>query len=153
MNLKDMKEFIRIFDKSTLTELEIEDGDNRLYLSKLTGGYTQPAAAYAAPATVPPVNYAAPQSAAPSTEAAPAETGKTIESPMIGTYYSAPTPGAAPFVNAGDIVEKGQTLCIIEAMKIMNTIEADYRCKIVKILVENGKPVEYGQDIFVVEPL
>lgn len=72
---------------------------------------------------------------------------------MIGTYYSAPSPGAESFVQVGDIVEKGQTLCIIEAMKIMNSIEAEYRCKVQKIFIENGKPVEFGQDLFLVEPM
>ena len=95
-----------------------------------------------------------PAAAVPAVEASkePADLGKTIDSPMIGTYYEAPSPGAASFVKVGDVVEKGQTLCIIEAMKIMNTIEADFRCKILKMLIENGKPVEYGQPIFVVEP-
>ena len=147
MNLKDMKEFIRLFDKSNLTELEIEEGDSRLYVSKLSKEYAQPV-----PYTAP-VNY----TSVPVVNTASADkkdkTGITIKSPIIGTYYSAPTPGAAPFVKAGDTVEKGQIMCIIEAMKIMNTIEADYRCVILKVLTENGNPVEYDQDIFVVEPL
>ncbi|MDR0454924.1 MAG: acetyl-CoA carboxylase biotin carboxyl carrier protein [Deferribacteraceae bacterium] len=148
MNLKDIKEFIRIFDKTNLTELDIKEGDNRLYMSRHSSKFIQPAVHAALPVT--------PQVTAPppaSSESDKNGNEKTIQSPMIGTYYCAPAPEAAPFVKSGDIVEKGQTLCIIEAMKIMNAIEADYRCRILKILMENGKSVEYGQDIFVVEPL
>lgn len=141
MELKDIKELMRLLDKSGLTELEFDDGDTRIYLSKAVQAVQ-----------VAPVAQAA---AAPAAEAKcpPAESGTVIESPMIGTYYSAPSPGAEPFVKAGDTVDKGQTLCIIEAMKIMNTIEADYRCKILRVLTENGAPVEYGQPIFIVEPI
>jgi acetyl-CoA carboxylase biotin carboxyl carrier protein len=147
MNLQEMKDLIEFFDKSGLTELEIEDGDNRLYVSK-----NSPMAAMQY-APMPQAAVAAPVVQQASIENKQAvEEGNKIESPIIGTYYSAASPGAAPFVKVGDVVEKGQTLCIIEAMKIMNTIEAEYRCKIVKMLVENGKPVEYGQPIFVVEP-
>ena len=151
MTIKEIKEFIRFFDKSTLTELEIEDGDNRLYMSRHIGESSHPTIQ-----TVPQVISAA-QTFVSSSGAVKTdknvEIGKTVQSPMVGTYYSAPAPGAAPFVKIGDIIEKGQTLCIIEAMKIMNTIEADYRCKILKILAENGVSIVYGQDIFVVEPL
>ncbi|MDR2884491.1 MAG: acetyl-CoA carboxylase biotin carboxyl carrier protein [Deferribacteraceae bacterium] len=149
MNLKEMKDLIEFFDKSGLTELEIEDGDNRLYVSKNSNIAPMQYAPAAMPQMIAP--QATPAIAAQADTKA-VESGNTIESPIIGTYYSAASPGAAPFINVGDIVEKGQTLCIIEAMKIMNTIEAEYRCKIVKMLVENGKPVEYGQPIFVVEP-
>ncbi len=152
MELKDIKELMALLDKSGLAELEFDNGETRLYLSK--AHQQMPAQA------VQTVISSAPAAAQTSggvpsvTAAAPAaESGEKITSPMIGTYYSAPAPGSEPFVKAGDIVDKGQTLCIIEAMKIMNTIEADYRCKILRIYTENGAPVEYGQAIFLVEPI
>ena len=145
MDLKEIKDLIRFFDKSGLAELEIEQDEIRLYLSKNN--------TVQAPqnASVPQPQTTAPQ-VAPSAKQED-DDANTIESPMIGTYYEAPSPGAAPFIKVGDVIEKGQTLCIIEAMKIMNTIEADYRCKILRILLENGQPVEFGQPIFMVEPL
>ena len=150
MNLKEMKEFIRIFEKSNLMEVEIENGDSRLYMSKRATDHA------AAPVYTPhnPIGtFTCSASDAVSAKSNVEAAGKAVESPMVGTYYSSPAPGAAPFVKVGDIVEKGQTLCIIEAMKIMNAIEADYRCKILKVLVDNGKSVEFGQDIFMVESL
>lgn len=159
MDYKEIKDLMRFFDKSGVNELEIEEGETRIYMSK-----TSPDAGYAQPMMMPqmqmpqmPMNMAQAAPVADNTPAASsADTSasdKTIDSPMIGTFYEAPTPGAAAFVKAGDIVEKGQTLCIIEAMKIMNTIEAEFKCKILKVLIENGKPVEYNQPIFVVDPL
>lgn len=157
MDLKDIKELIRYFDKSDLGELEIENNDTRLYLSKYN-----PNAYVAQQMPVAPVQYAQPAQASAAAPAVAAdapkaavseEKGNIIESPMIGTYYEASSPGAASFANVGDVVEKGQTLCIIEAMKIMNAIEAEYRCKIVKMFAKNGSPVEYGQDLFLVEPM
>lgn len=157
MDLKDIKELMRFFDKTGLTELEIDDGDTSLYLSKNSSAVysvAQPMPQQPVQPMMPAPAAEAPsaQLPAPAQNAQP-ESGNIIESPMIGTYYSAPSPGAESFVQVGDIVEKGQTLCIIEAMKIMNSIEAEYRCKIQKIFIENGKPVEFGQDLFLVEPM
>jgi acetyl-CoA carboxylase biotin carboxyl carrier protein len=147
LELKDVKELIRFFDRSGLSELEVESGEERIYLSK-AAKFAQEHFAFTAPTV-----SALPKSVAGIEEKteSKASDGNYIESPMIGTFYAAPSQGAASFVKTGDIAEKGQTLCIIEAMKIMNTIEADYRCRIVDILVANGDPVEYGQPIFVVE--
>jgi acetyl-CoA carboxylase biotin carboxyl carrier protein len=162
MDYKEIKELMTAFNKSELSELELEEGEARIYMSKLTNAdFAQP---------VPPQMVQMPQMqqmmpAAPVMTAAPVaveaptpapaakDEGKTINSPMIGTYYESATPGTPAFIKVGDIVEKGQTLCIIEAMKIMNTIESEFKCKILKLLIENGKPVEYGQPIFVVELL
>jgi acetyl-CoA carboxylase biotin carboxyl carrier protein len=147
LELKDVKELIRFFDRSGLAELEVENGEERIYLSKASKFAQEQQ--FALPATV----SALPKAIAGIEEKTESKTrdGNYIESPMIGTFYAAPSQGAASFVKTGDIAEKGQTLCIIEAMKIMNTIEADYRCRIIDILVANGDPVEYGQPIFVVE--
>jgi acetyl-CoA carboxylase biotin carboxyl carrier protein len=106
----------------------------------------QPAMVHTAAAAVPaaPVEVAAPAAKAK---------GNEIASPIVGTFYRAPAPDAAPYVEVGQIVEKGQVLCIVEAMKLMNEIEAEYRCKIVEICKENAQPVEFGEALFVVEPM
>lgn len=157
MDIKDIKELIRFFDKSGVAELEIEQDEFRIYVSKSSPSqqvvYQQASSQMiAAPQAQAGVGIDAP-AANNSVADAPVEAGKAVESPMIGTFYAASAPGAAPFAKEGDVIEKGQTLCIVEAMKIMNTIEAEFRCKILKVLVENGKPVEYGQPLFMVEPL
>lgn len=149
MELKDIKELMALLDKSGLAELEFDNGETRLYLSK--AHQQMPAQAVQTVVSSAPATAQTP-GGTPAAAPAP-ESGEKITSPMIGTYYSAPAPGSEPFVKAGDIVDKGQTLCIIEAMKIMNTIEAEYRCKILRMYTENGAPVEYGQAIFLVEPI
>jgi acetyl-CoA carboxylase biotin carboxyl carrier protein len=146
LELKDIKELIRYFDRLGIVEMEIEDGESRLYLSK-----SKPQERSVEGSETDPAVCQQPSSVGEGQDEP--KIGNTIEAPMIGTFYSAPSPGAEAYIRVGDIAEKGQTLCIIEAMKIMNTIEAEYRMKILKILVENGAPVEYGQAIFVVEAL
>jgi acetyl-CoA carboxylase biotin carboxyl carrier protein len=145
LELKDVKELVRFFDRSGLSELEVENGEERIYLSKVVKLTQQHFSA------IPAAAQTAPSGIEEKSSSLKVKDGNYIESPMIGTFYAASSQGAAPFVKTGDIAEKGQTLCIIEAMKIMNTIEADYRCRIMDILVSNGEPVEYGQPIFVVE--
>ncbi len=153
MDFKEIKELIRVFDKSELNKLKVKEGEFEVAMQKgFEGGtvVTTSAPAAVAPAAQAPV--AAPVAAA--TEAAPAAiSGDTINSPMVGTFYAAPSPEASDFVKKGDTVKKGQTLCILEAMKIMNEVEAEFDCKIVDILVENGNPVEYDMPMFVVEKL
>ncbi len=149
MDFKEIKELIRVFDKSELNKLKVKDGD--FEISMQTGfesGTVVSAAPVAAPAPVTPI-------AAPTAEAAPACAilGETINSPMVGTYYASPSPESPAFVKAGDTVKKGQTLCILEAMKIMNEVEAEFDCKIVNVLVQDGNPVEYDMPIFVIEKL
>lgn len=161
MELKDIRELIRFIDKSDIKEFEYEtENGERVYISKkdeMIPFSTAPAAftQMPAPASAP---FSAP-SVAPTTEAAtssePALKGNQVEikTPIVGTFYESPAPGAEAFVKEGDTVKKGQPLCIVEAMKIMNEIEAEFDCKIIRKVGQNAKPVEYGEAIFVVEPL
>lgn len=154
MDKNEIRELIRIFDKSDITKLKIKEGDFSIELQKgFEGGVTYTAA----PATVMQAVSTAP-AAAPvaqvvggeaSINAAPA--GLSMKSPMVGTFYKSPAPGAAPFAKVGDVIRKGQPIGIIEAMKIMNEIEAEFDCKVLEILVEDGQPVEYDMPIFAVE--
>jgi len=157
MDIKDLKLLIKAVTETDITEFELESGEERVYLKR--GHEPQVVQYQAAPA---PVYASAPQAAplaaaaAPIAAAAPdvaEEKGERITSPIVGTFYRAPAPDAAPFVEVGQVVEKGQVLCIVEAMKLMNEIEAEFKCKIVKISRENAEPVEYGDTLFVVEKL
>ena len=150
MDFKEIKELIRVFDKSELNKLKVKNGDFEISMQTgFEGGTVVTSAAPTAPAAAP-VAVAAP--AAPVAEIAPAAiSGETINSPMVGTYYASPSPESPAFVKAGDTVKKGQTLCILEAMKIMNEVEAEFDCKIVKVLVQDGNPVEYDMPLFVIE--
>ncbi len=149
MDFKEIKELIRVFDKSELNKLKVKEGEFEVAMQKgFEGTVVTTAPAVAAPVMAP----AAPVASAPIAVDAPATiTGETINSPMVGTYYASPSPEAPSFVNVGDTVKKGQTLCILEAMKIMNEVEAEYDCKIVEMLVKDSEPVEYDMPIFVVE--
>ena len=150
MKQNEIKELIKIFDESDITKLKIEDKDFTIALSKEATVVAQAPVAVQAPATV-----STPAPVATETTSAPAETkapaGLTINSPMVGTFYKAPSPGAPAFVKVGDSVNAGQAVGIVEAMKIMNEIEAEFDCKIVEILVEDGQPVEFDTPLFVVE--
>lgn len=156
MDIKEIKELIKFLDKTDIKEFEYENGEESIYISKkddiqqiVTAGQS-----VAAPVqTAAPAAPAAPVAAAEDAPAAPAVSGTEVVSPIVGTFYEAPAPGADTFVKEGQTVSKGQTLCIVEAMKIMNEIEAEFDCKIVKKVGQNGVPVEYGETIFIVEPL
>lgn len=156
MDIKEIKELIKFLDKTDIKEFEYENGEESIYISKkddiqqiVTAGQS-----VAAPVqTAAPAAPAAPVAAAEDAPAAPAVNGTEVVSPIVGTFYEAPAPGADTFVKEGQTVSKGQTLCIVEAMKIMNEIEAEFDCKIVKKVGQNGVPVEYGETIFIVEPL
>ncbi|WP_419763551.1 MAG: acetyl-CoA carboxylase biotin carboxyl carrier protein [Arcobacter sp.] len=155
MEFKDIKELIRVFDKSDLNKLKIKDSEFEISMQTGFDGGTvvsqsAPVAQtiQSAPAAPTPVAAPATETAAPS-----AVSGDTINSPMIGTFYASPSPESAAFVKVGDTVKAGQALCILEAMKIMNEVEAEFDCKIVKILVEDSSPVEYDMPLFVVEKL
>ncbi len=164
MNLKEIKELVEFLIEKDIAEFELERGDVKVRIRRGNDGASAdtrfiPVAAAPAPAVsyqaAPPA--AAPASAAPAVPAAaPKEAVEEglheIKSPIVGTFYEAPSPGAPPFVKAGDEVTVGQVLCIIEAMKLMNEIEADVSGEIVKRLVANGQPVEYGQGLFLVRP-
>ena len=161
MDVKDLKNLIKIVTETDITEFEMENSDQKIVIRRGNlGGMTQPVERMPAqPVTVPMAPAVSPapvQQVAPQPEAAPekeAETpgGEKIKSPIVGTFYRSPSPDSPPYVDVGDVVEKGQTLCIIEAMKLMNEIEAEYKCRIVEILKENAQPVEFGDILFIVE--
>jgi len=151
MDLRKLKKLIDLVQESGITELEITEGEEKVRISKGT---------IATPMMMPPSvpfypapsqGLAGPVPTAPAAEAAPAEPeGHVVRSPMVGTFYRSPSPGAKSFVEVGQPVSAGNTLCIIEAMKLLNEIEADQSGVIKAILVENGQPVEYGEPLFVI---
>jgi acetyl-CoA carboxylase biotin carboxyl carrier protein len=147
MDLRKLKTLIDLVSESNVSELEITEAEGKVRIVKGGGPVTQSAAV---PNIAPPPNaQLAP--VAPSPAVAPAPTGHVIKSPMVGTFYRSASPGAKPFVEIGSPVKEGETVCIIEAMKILNEIETDKAGTIVQILCENGQAVEYGQPLFVVE--
>ncbi|HLU14903.1 MAG TPA: acetyl-CoA carboxylase biotin carboxyl carrier protein [Burkholderiaceae bacterium] len=154
MDLRKLKTLIDLVSESEISELEITEGDDKVKIVKAspaaqTVAYIADPAAVAAQAPAPAAAAPAAPAAAPAT--APAEpSGHVIKAPMVGTFYRAPNPGASPFVEVGQSVKEGDPLCIIEAMKLLNEIEADKSGVIREILVENGEPVEYGQPLFVI---
>jgi len=156
MDVKDLKVLVKMITETDITEFEMDSTDVKIVIRR--GAKTE----YVNVATIPAAYSPAqpPAASAPVTAAAPApaaepvqELGETINSPIVGTFYCAPEPGAAPYVEVGQMVEKGQMLCIVEAMKLMNEIESEFRCKILRVCKENAQPVEYGDPLFVVERL
>lgn len=154
MDLRKLKTLIDLVSESGVAELEITEGDDRVKIVNRVGAAPVAAAAPAVIAT--PVVASAAPAAAPAVAAEPAaapvaaEDTRTINSPMVGTFYRAPSPGAKPFADVGQKVKAGDTVCIIEAMKLLNEIETEYDGVIKEILVENGLPVEFGQPLFVI---
>jgi acetyl-CoA carboxylase biotin carboxyl carrier protein len=152
MDLRKLKKLIDLVQESGIAELEITEGEEKVRISR-TGASVQ-TAVMAVPTSAPQVASAAPApAAAAATEvpAVPAEPeGHVVKSPMVGTFYRSPSPGAKAFIEVGQTVAAGDTLCIIEAMKLLNEIEADVGGTIKAVLVENGQPVEYGQPLFVI---
>lgn len=158
MDIKDLKLLIKMVTETDITEFKMDNAGEKIVIRRgHKPEYVSMAApvvqSYSAPAY--PTPQAAPAATAPAAAAAaPApETGETINSPIVGTFYAAPAPDAAPYVTVGQIVEKGQVLCIVEAMKLMNEIEAECKCKIVKICKENAQAVEFGDPLFVIQKL
>jgi len=149
MNLKEIREILDLLKGSYVTEFELGRGDSRLMVRR-----GQPPAVYAPPAPPAPPVAARPAEApeAKAPEPAAAKPYKELVSPIVGTFYRAPAPDASPFVEVGTHVVKGQVLCIVEAMKIMNQIESDTTGSIAAILVENAQPVAYGQPLFHILP-
>ena len=149
MDLRKLKTLIDLVSDSNVSELEITEAEGKVRIVKSSGAplvMQQPAATMAAAPVFAPV------SAAPAADAAPAvETSHAVKSPMVGTFYRSASTGAKPFIEVGDIVKEGETICIIEAMKILNEIEADKSGTISKILCQNGQAVEYGQPLFLVD--
>lgn len=153
MDLRKLKTLIDLVSESNVSELEITEAEGKVRIVKSEGVVQQFVAApvQAAPVMAAPV-AAAPVVAAPAAApAAAAVEGHVIKSPMVGTFYRASSPGAKPFVDVGSQVKEGDTICIVEAMKILNEIEADKSGTIVRVLGENGQAVEYGQPLFVIE--
>ncbi len=150
MEFENIKELIKIFDKSSVTKIKIAKDDFSIDLEKAS---TEVVAVAAAPKVVQQVQTIAAdietpaQTSTPRTEAK----GEVVTSPMVGTFYKAPSPDSAPYAKVGEYVKKGQPMAIIEAMKIMNEIEAEFDCKILEICVEDGQPVEYDMPLFRVE--
>ena len=154
MDLRKLKTLIDLVSESNVSELEITEAEGKVRIVKSAGVAMAAPMAMAQPAA--PVMMAAPTAAAPvaAEAAAPAPAapaGHTVKSPMVGTFYRASSPGAAPFVQIGSVVKEGDTLCIVEAMKILNEIESDKAGTVTQILCENGQAVEYGQPLFIVE--
>jgi acetyl-CoA carboxylase biotin carboxyl carrier protein len=151
MDIRKVKKLIELLEESGIAELEINEGEESVRISR-----------YSSAAASAPVNYAAPP-AAPAPAAAPSApveteseeeslpSGHIVKSPMVGTFYSSPSPGAKAFVSVGDSVSEGDTICIVEAMKILNQIEAEVSGTIKAILVDNAQPVEYGQPLMIIE--
>ncbi|MGA8043041.1 MAG: acetyl-CoA carboxylase biotin carboxyl carrier protein [Terracidiphilus sp.] len=159
-DMKDLKELIEFLKQYQVAEFDLDRGDTKIRLK-----FEQPAASAASLADLARLVAAAPAHSAPmapSHHAAvaepappagatdPAETLHTVKSPIVGTFYASPSPGASPFVSPGDHVQKGQVICIVEAMKLMNEIEADASGEVVKCLVTNGQPIEFGQPLFTI---
>lgn len=150
MDLRKLKTLIELVETSGIAELEIQEGEERVRITRALAPAGQtlmlhaPPAPMAMPAAAPPVAAPAAEAAAP-----PEPEGHVVKSPMVGTFYRAASPGAKAFVDVGDAVKEGDTLCIVEAMKLMNEIEADASGVVKAILVENGQPVEFGQPLFV----
>ena len=151
MDIRKVKKLIELLEESGIAEIEIKEGEESVRISR------QPTGAVAShfPVYAPPPAPAAMAVAAPAADSAAASTSKsndyTVQAPMVGTFSSAPAPGAKPFVQIGDEVKVGQVLCIIEAMKMMNQIESDRAGKITSVLVQNGDPVEFGQALFSIQ--
>ncbi|MDX1334508.1 MAG: acetyl-CoA carboxylase biotin carboxyl carrier protein [Gammaproteobacteria bacterium] len=153
MDIRKIKKLIELLDESGVAEIEIHEGEESVRISRQSSSVAAPVAA--------PVVAAAPApAAAPAAPVAPADSeekgsdipsGHVVNSPMVGTFYRAPSPGAKEFVDVGQSVSEGDTLCIIEAMKMLNQIEADKSGTVKAILVENAQPVEFGQPLFVIE--
>jgi acetyl-CoA carboxylase biotin carboxyl carrier protein len=162
MNQKELKELIEFLIEKDITEFELERGDVKVRIKR--GAESPAGSAPDSPHFAAPSSAAAPAQAATSTNSAPPvptsvepapapeEVLHMVHSPIVGTYYESPSPGSPPFVKPGDVVELGQVLCIVEAMKLMNEIESDVAGEIVKKLISNGQPIEYGQDLFAIRP-
>lgn len=159
MDIEELKKLVKLVEKSEIKEIEIEEEGRKIRISKGNfDAHQAPVHYYHPPQShhvIPPAQVAAGSHAAAEEAKAAEDESKfhPVNSPMVGTFYRSPAEDAEPFVKEGDIVTKGQTLCIIEAMKLMNEIESDIAGKVIKIMVENGSPVEYGETLFKIEPV
>ena len=164
MNLKELKELIEFLEEKNIAEFELERGDVKVRIKRVgdqtvVHSHSEPRFYAVPPAPAAAIEVAAAPVAGAAAPAAPAPAAPDpdaglhgVKSPIVGTFYEAPSPGAPPFVKPGDTVEVGQVLCIVEAMKLLNEIESDVAGEIVKKLASNGQPIEYGQELFVIRP-
>jgi len=161
MNQRELKELIEFLIEKDIAEFELERGDVKVKIKRAGAHATPPAEprVFAGPAAPPVAEVAAGPAAAAGGTGAPAPPNEPkpeqlhmVKSPIVGTFYEAPSPGAPPFVKVGDTVEVGQVLCIVEAMKLLNEIESDFAGEVVKKLASNGQPIEYGQELFGIRP-
>ncbi|MFH1808633.1 MAG: acetyl-CoA carboxylase biotin carboxyl carrier protein [Pseudomonadota bacterium] len=153
MDVKLVKALLRMFEASSIHELEVQSGDDKVRLVR--SGASQAPAAFAPPPSLPvqAVPLAAPEPVSPGGNGhRPEPEGQMVKAPMVGTFYRAPSPAAPPFVDLGTLVQQGQVVCIIEAMKMMNEIEADCSGRVAEVYVENGQPVEYDHPLFRIAP-
>lgn len=151
MDLRKLKTLIDLVSESGVAELEITEGEDRVRIVNRNGAAPVQVHQPVTVAQPMPVPVPAPEAAPAPAPAAPQQTGTPLTSPMVGTFYRAPSPGVDPFVKVGDTVKKGQVVCIIEAMKLLNEVEADMDGTVKEVCVENGQPVEFGQSLFIIE--
>lgn len=151
MNIKKIKELVELMNDNDLSQIEIEQEGTKVKLTKKGAGVVEQVVTPVVPAKAP---VAAAPAAAEEAEkpAAVAKGGKEVKAPMVGTFYKSPSPDAEPYVKVGDMVQKGDVLCIVEAMKLMNEVKAEFGGKVLEICVENAEPVEFGQNLFIIEP-
>ncbi|MGH8441642.1 MAG: acetyl-CoA carboxylase biotin carboxyl carrier protein [Nevskiaceae bacterium] len=152
MDLRKIKTLIDLLEQSGIAELEVKEGEESVRIARHPTGSAMPMMHYAPPPPALPAAAPAPAVAAAAAAPKPVSKGHAVKSPMVGTFYRAPSPGAKSFVEVGQTVKQGQTLCIIEAMKMLNQIEADASGVITEALVENGQPVQFDQPLFIIEP-
>jgi len=153
VDIRKVKKLIELLEESGISEIEISEGEESVRISRYPNPGTVSIQALQQPpmAAPPAVPAPAPAAAPEAAPAPPAARGQQVTAPMVGTFYSGPAPGAKPFVEIGTEVKPGDTLCVIEAMKMMNQIESEVAGRVVSILVENGSPVEFGQALFIIE--
>jgi acetyl-CoA carboxylase biotin carboxyl carrier protein len=152
VDIRKVKKLIELLEESGISEIEISEGEESVRISRYPNPGTVSVQTIAAPAPAAAAQVAAaPANGDGPAAAAAAARGQQVTAPMVGTFYSGPAPGAKPFVELGTEVKAGDTLCVIEAMKMMNQIESEVSGKVVSILVENGSPVEFGQALFIIE--
>ena len=150
MDLRKLKTLIDLVSESNISELEITEAEGKVRIVKASAVTAQAPMMMMAPVAAPAM-ATSPSAAAPAPAAEPEETGHVVKSPMVGTFYRASSPGAKSLADVGQPIKEGESICIIEAMKIMNEIESDKSGTVVKVLVQNGQAVEFGQPLFIVE--
>jgi len=153
MDIRKIKKLIELLEESGIAEIEIKEGEEAVRISRMPASAQPPQVTHlmSAPAIAAAPAVASEVAAAESAAQAPKPSEHVITAPMVGTFYASPSPGAKPFVEIGDEIKVGQVLCIIEAMKMMNQIEADRAGRVASVMARNGDPVEFGQPLFVVE--